>query len=53
MSETFARAWFKLTHRDLGSKKYYIGPDVPKEELIWQDPVADGKKILMLTKQKN
>lgn len=37
--ETFARAWFKLTHRDLGPKARYHGPDVPKEDLIWQDPV--------------
>jgi catalase-peroxidase len=41
-SEVFARAWFKLTHRDLGPKIRYVGPDVPKEELIWQDPVAIG-----------
>jgi catalase-peroxidase len=40
----FARAWFKLTHRDLGPKARYIGPDVPKEELIWQDPVTPGNK---------
>ncbi|MDK2973334.1 MAG: catalase-peroxidase [Candidatus Sumerlaeota bacterium] len=43
-SETFARAWFKLTHRDMGPKSRYIGPDVPKEDLIWQDPVPVGKK---------
>ena len=41
-SEVFARAWFKLTHRDLGPKACYIGPDVPQEELIWQDPVPAG-----------
>tara|TARA_R110002153_G_scaffold1590_6_gene8280 strand:- start:3889 stop:6021 length:2133 start_codon:yes stop_codon:yes gene_type:complete len=41
-SEVFARAWFKLTHRDLGPKSNYIGPDVPQEELIWQDPVPVG-----------
>ena len=41
-SEVFARAWFKLTHRDLGPKTCYIGPDVPQEELIWQDPVPAG-----------
>mgnify|MGYP000188656959 CR=1 FL=1 len=41
-SEVFARAWFKLTHRDLGPKARYVGPDVPKEELIWQDPVPAG-----------
>lgn len=43
-SETFARAWFKLTHRDMGPKARYFGPDVPKEELIWQDPVPAGSK---------
>lgn len=41
-SEVFARAWFKLTHRDLGPKIRYIGPDVPNEDLIWQDPVKPG-----------
>ena len=41
-SETFARAWFKLTHRDMGPKVRYIGPDVPEEDLIWQDPVPAG-----------
>ncbi len=41
-SETFARAWFKLTHRDMGPKARYIGPDVPSEDLIWQDPVPAG-----------
>ena len=41
-SEVFARAWFKLTHRDLGPKVRYMGPDVPKEDLIWQDPIASG-----------
>lgn len=43
-SDTFARAWFKLTHRDMGPKARYFGPDVPKEELIWQDPVPVGSK---------
>ena len=38
-AETFARAWFKLTHRDMGPRSRYLGPEVPKEELIWQDPV--------------
>ncbi|RCK50822.1 peroxidase [Thalassospira profundimaris] len=38
-SETFARAWFKLTHRDMGPKARYFGPDVPSEDLIWQDPI--------------
>jgi catalase-peroxidase len=41
--EVFARAWFKLTHRDMGPKARYIGPDVPKEDLIWQDPVPAGR----------
>jgi len=43
-SETFARAWFKLTHRDMGPKARYFGPDVPKENLIWQDPIPVGSK---------
>ncbi len=38
-AEAFARAWFKLTHRDLGPRSRYLGPEVPREELIWQDPV--------------
>ena len=42
-SDTFARAWFKLTHRDMGPKVRYIGPDVPAEDLIWQDPVPAGR----------
>ncbi len=41
-SKVFARAWFKLTHRDMGPKARYIGPDVPKEDLLWQDPVPAG-----------
>ncbi|MBN9389153.1 MAG: catalase/peroxidase HPI [Chloroflexi bacterium] len=41
-ADTFARAWFKLTHRDMGPKVRYIGPDVPAEDLIWQDPVPAG-----------
>jgi catalase-peroxidase len=40
--DTFARAWFKLTHRDMGPKVRYIGPDVPAEDLIWQDPIPVG-----------
>ena len=40
--DVFARAWFKLTHRDLGPKVRYVGPDVPKEDLIWQDPIPAG-----------
>ena len=41
-AEAFARAWFKLTHRDLGPRARYLGPEVPKEELIWQDPIPAG-----------
>ena len=40
--DTFARAWFKLTHRDMGPKACYLGPDVPAEDLIWQDPIPAG-----------
>ena len=41
--EVFARAWFKLTHRDMGPRVRYIGPEAPQEDLIWQDPVPAGK----------
>ena len=44
LNDAFARAWFKLTHRDMGPKARYVGPDVPKEDLIWQDPVPAGRK---------
>ncbi|MGX1785714.1 catalase/peroxidase HPI [Bosea sp. NPDC055332] len=57
-AEAFARAWFKLTHRDLGPRSRYLGPEVPKEELIWQDvvPAADhplvGKADVATLKEK-
>jgi len=52
LSEVFARAWFKLIHRDMGPKARYIGPDVPKEDLIWQDTVPQGNSNYDLNKTK-
>ena len=52
LDEQFGKAWFKLTHRDLGSRKNYIGPWLPKEELIWQDPVPAHKKKYSIDKVK-
>ncbi|OGU60518.1 MAG: catalase/peroxidase HPI [Ignavibacteria bacterium GWF2_33_9] len=45
-AQVFARAWFKLTHRDLGPKSRYLGPDVPAEDLIWQDPIPTSDNNL-------
>ena len=52
-SEVFARAWFKLTHRDMGPKVRYIGPDAPQEDLIWQDPVPTGNRHYNVAEVKN
>jgi catalase-peroxidase len=46
-SDAFARAWFKLTHRDMGPRSRYLGPEIPKEELVWQDPLpAASHKVI-------
>jgi catalase-peroxidase len=53
LADTFARAWFKLTHRDMGPKACYHGPDVPAEDLIWQDPVPAGPTDYHVATVKN
>ena len=52
-ADAFARAWFKLLHRDMGPKSRYMGPEVPVEELIWQDPVPNGNSDYDIEKVKN
>src|SRR5271156_1510858 len=47
LADAFARAWFKLTHRDMGPRARYLGPEIPKEELLWQDPVPAPNHALV------
>ena len=53
LSENFAKAWFKLLHRDMGPKTRYLGPEAPKEDLIWQDPIPKGNRNFDIEKCKN
>ena len=52
-ADAFARAWFKLLHRDMGPKARYLGPEIPDEELIWQDPIPEGKSDYSIDDLKN
>ena len=52
-ADTFARAWFKLLHRDMGPKTRYLGPEIPKEELIWQDPIPKGNSNFNINTAKD
>jgi catalase-peroxidase len=52
LAENFAKAWFKLLHRDMGPKTRYLGPEAPKEDLIWQDPIPKGNSNFDIQKSK-